>query len=347
MENKYNNDLSKAIGSFGNLYEAKKLSVDGRTKEGRLYKKRSKQLCKYAGKLDIANKHKGVLLGLVSEGMYAANNVDYGLANYLDLGKGMVDEVGSLAEDLGISKKYLDHKRFKALSNKIGVGTSLMGLGKSVNNVFDGDVTMQDGLNVAHGALGTITSVQNTKIGKKLLNKIPKLNKMIGKGRKFLGFIQKIVGVIDSGILSNPFKFASIAADAIGGFITNITGQIGGKVIASTIAAVTGGLGALLYPVTSYFGDMLVSWGITSLYNRYAKPPILQRIQIFAQKSLGSIEKNYPILAHLINGRYMSFFKGMLSYINPKAIFNFIDSFMSKKFPVVWSGVKKASEFFR
>ncbi len=231
-------------------------------------------------------------------------------------------------------EKLVSNKKFEKFSKRLkGASklTSKLKKGSDIKKLLSGEASASDAIGLAK---------DGTEFASKKFKKLAKF----GKASKFLGFIQRIVGVFDSKILSNPLKLAQTAAGAIGDFIGSIAGKIGGKVIAGIIASATAGIGTLLYPVTSYFGGMLVEGGIGLLYDRYAKSPIVKKIHSFAKNSIDSIEENFPTIGHLINGRYLEFFKGMFSFIKPKAIYNFIDNFMGKNFPIVWKGTKLAGK---
>jgi len=233
-----------------------------------------------------------------------------------------------------LSKKFESKKfvKFSKRLNKSSKFVSKLKKASDVKKLLSGEASASDAIGLTKDGM---------EFAQKRFKKFKKMPKF-GKASKFLGFLQKIVGVFDKGILGKPLELAKLTAGAIGDFIGSIAGKIGGKVIAGVIASATAGIGTLLYPLTSYFGGMLVEGGIGILYDKYAKSPIIQKIHHFAKNSIDSIEENFPTIGHLINGRYLDFFKGMFSFIKPKAIYNFIDNFMTKQFPIVWRGAKFA-----
>jgi len=348
------NPVASAFGAVGNYYEYKKLSVDGRTKEGKEYKRKSQQFYKSADSASMFYGDAQKAMGVGSELLELKDKIKNGNAGFLDYTSVIGDTFqtgGGILKDItkhtSFGKKYLDKfklsKKFGHISNKFSFATDMFSLGSGVKDMIDGKASLSQSLYTAQTGIGVLSNFSNSKVGKKLLKKLPK-NGMLGKASKFITFIQSIVGIIDSGILTQPLKLAQMASSAIGGFVSSLGGKIGGKVIASTVAAITGGIGALLYPVTSYFGGMLAESGLSMLYEKYAKTPITQRIFEFAKDGIEHIEENYPTVGHLINGRYSDFLSSMLSYINPTAIFSFVDNFMEDKFPIVWKGVKFGAE---
>jgi hypothetical protein len=285
----------------------------------------------------------GGIAGIVS----FAQSKDKKLSDFFHSGgllsQGLGEGAKFLHRDMGLNVK--GSKTFGHISNKMNaIGDTLEfveNTSEFITNLKNGKVDATQALNFASNTASTIKDFSKSKIGSKVANKIPFLKKF-GFITKVLAFMQGANGILSSEILVTPIKFATAVATSIGSFVGTIANKVGGKVVASVVASMTAGVGALLYPVVSYFSGMLVESGIGVLYNKYVKNPIINKISAIHQAILDKGQE-IPIVNFfmpLFGGDYTGFFKNFMSLIQPKEIYNFVDNYLTNKFPLVWKGIK-------